>query len=81
MTVPHAARSAGALSARAFDGAESYQVAADHYHLAFENAWARATRVTYGPHEKAPVHEHPPTPTTVYVYVTDGGLSKDQRNQ
>jgi len=53
-----------------------YQVAGDHYHLAFENAWARATRVTYGPHEKAPVHEHPPTPTTVYVYVTNGGVMR-----
>jgi len=53
-----------------------YQVAGDHYHLQFENAWARATRVTYGPHERAPVHEHPPTPTTVYVYVTPGGVMR-----
>jgi quercetin dioxygenase-like cupin family protein len=54
-------------------GQDPYAVAGDHYHLVFENAWARATRVTYGPHESAPVHEHPPTPTTVYIYVTDGG--------
>jgi hypothetical protein len=53
-----------------------YQVAGDHYHLQFENAWARATRVTYGPHQQAPVHEHPPTPTTVYIYVTDGGIMR-----
>jgi hypothetical protein len=52
---------------------DPYQVAPDHYHLAFENEWVRATRVTYAPHDKAPVHAHPPTPTTVYVYVTDGG--------
>ena len=52
---------------------DPYQVAGDHYHLLFENAWARASRVTYGPHETAPVHEHPPTPTSVYIYVTDGG--------
>jgi hypothetical protein len=53
-----------------------YLVAGDHYHLVFENAWARATRVTYGPHEQAPVHEHPPTPTAVYVYLTDGGVMR-----
>jgi hypothetical protein len=55
---------------------DPYRVAGDHYHLAFENAWARATRVTYGPHERAPVHAHPPTPTTVYVYVRDGGVMR-----
>jgi hypothetical protein len=55
---------------------DPYRVAGDHYHLAFENAWARATRVTYGPHERAPVHAHPPTPTTVYIYVTDGGVMR-----
>ena len=54
-------------------GQDPYLVAGDHYHLVFENAWARASRVTYGPHETASVHEHPPTPTTVYIYVTDGG--------
>ncbi len=54
-------------------GQDPYLVAGEHYHLVFENAWARATRVTYGPHETAPVHEHPPTPTSIYIYVTDGG--------
>jgi hypothetical protein len=53
-----------------------YAVAPSHYHLIFENAWARATRVTYGPHEQAPVHDHPSTPTTVYIYVTDGGVMR-----
>lgn len=52
---------------------DPYTAAGDHYHLLFENAWARATRVTYQAHETAPVHEHPPTPTCVYIYVTDGG--------
>jgi hypothetical protein len=54
-------------------GQDPYVVAGDHYHLLFENAWARATLVTYAPHETAPVHEHPPTPTSIYIYVTDGG--------
>lgn len=52
---------------------DPFVVAPEHYHLLFENDWARATRVTYGPHDTAPIHEHPPTPTTVYVYTTDGG--------
>ena len=53
---------------------DPFQVAGDHYHLVFENQWVRATRVTYGPHETAPVHNHPPNPVTIYVYVTDGGV-------
>lgn len=55
---------------------DPYRVAGRHYHLVFQNEWARATRVTYGPHQGAPVHNHPPTPTTVYVYVTDGGAMR-----
>src|SRR5580658_5030440 len=54
-------------------GQDPYLVAGDHYHLVFENAWARATRVTWGPHETAPVHDHSLTPTAIYIYVTDGG--------
>lgn len=57
-------------------GQNPYSVARTHYQLIFENDWARAARVTYGPHEKAPVHDHPATPTTVYVYVTDGGVMR-----
>ncbi len=54
-------------------GQDPYVIDPTHFHLVFENAWARVTRVTYGPHESSPVHEHPPTPTTIYIYVTDGG--------
>jgi hypothetical protein len=52
---------------------DPYRVAPGNYHFVFENQWARATRVTFNPHDKLPVYERPPTPTTVYVYVTDGG--------
>jgi peptidoglycan/xylan/chitin deacetylase (PgdA/CDA1 family) len=52
---------------------DPYRVAPQTYHLAFENQWVRATRVTFNPHDHLPVHHHPPTPTTLYVYVTDGG--------
>lgn len=52
---------------------DPYRVAPANYHFVFENEWARATRVTFRPADKLPVHQHPPTPTTVYVYLTDGG--------
>jgi peptidoglycan-N-acetylglucosamine deacetylase len=52
---------------------DPYRVAPGNCHFVFENEWARATRVTFSPHDQLPVHQHPPTPTTVYVYVTDGG--------
>jgi hypothetical protein len=64
------------LSPIAVMAQDPYRVGCDHYHLAFENPWVRATRVTYGPHQTAPVHRHPPTPTTVYVYVTGGGVMR-----
>jgi hypothetical protein len=49
-----------------------FEVAKDHYTLEFENEWVRISRVTYGPHETAPVHDHPSVPA-VYIYTTDGG--------
>jgi peptidoglycan/xylan/chitin deacetylase (PgdA/CDA1 family) len=52
---------------------DPYRIAPGNYHFVFENEWARATRVTFSPHDKLPVHQHPRTPATVYVYVTDGG--------
>jgi quercetin dioxygenase-like cupin family protein len=54
-------------------GQDPFRVAGEHYHLVFENDWARVARVTYGPHETAPVHDHALTPTAIYIYVTDGG--------
>lgn len=51
---------------------DPYQVAGNHYHLVLENPYVRATYVIYGPHETAPIHNHPPNPVTVYVYITDG---------
>jgi hypothetical protein len=54
-------------------GQDPQVVASGHYHLLFDNVWARAMRVTYGPHETAPVHDHALTPTSIYIYLTDGG--------
>ncbi len=39
-----------------------------HYKVEFENAQVRVLRVTYGPHEKSAMHEHPPS---VVVWLTD----------
>lgn len=46
-------------------------VAADpkHYKVEFENDDVRVLRITYGPHEKSVMHEHP---ENVAVFLTDG---------
>src|SRR5271166_965950 len=51
---------------------DPFQVAGDHYHRVFENEYAQVARVSYGPHEKTAVHDHPSTPTVIFLYVTDG---------
>lgn len=40
-----------------------------HYKVEFENEHVRVVRITYGPHEKSVMHEHPPN---VAVFLTDG---------
>jgi quercetin dioxygenase-like cupin family protein len=40
-----------------------------HYKVEFENEQVRVLRITYGPHEKSVMHEHP---GGVAVYLTDG---------
>src|SRR5438874_13812633 len=40
-----------------------------HYKLEFENDQVRVLRITYGPHEKSLMHEHP---NSVAVFLTDG---------
>lgn len=39
-----------------------------HYKVAFENDRVRVLRITYGPHEKSVMHEHP---KAVAVFLTD----------
>lgn len=41
----------------------------NHYKVEFENDDVRVLRITYGPHEKSVMHEHP---TNVAVFLTDG---------
>jgi quercetin dioxygenase-like cupin family protein len=40
-----------------------------HYKLEFENDEVRVLRITYGPHEKSVMHEHP---GAVAIFLTDG---------
>ncbi len=40
----------------------------DHYKVVFENDQVRVLRITYGPHEKSVMHEHP---ASVWVSLTD----------
>jgi hypothetical protein len=58
---------------------DPFQVAPDDYKLEFENEYVRIVRVTYGPHQKSPEHDHPGSPT-VYVYTTDGAPMKISHN-
>ena len=51
---------------------DPFQVAGAHYHRLFENEFAQVARVSYGAHETTPVHDHPSTPTVLFLYVTDG---------
>lgn len=45
------------------------KVDAKHYKVEFENDHVRVLHITYGPHEKSVMHEHP---GAVAVFLTDG---------
>jgi quercetin dioxygenase-like cupin family protein len=47
------------------------QVDSTHYKVEFENAQVRVLRITYGPHEKSVMHEHP---ANVAIFLTDGQI-------
>jgi mannose-6-phosphate isomerase-like protein (cupin superfamily) len=44
----------------------------NNYRLVWQNEFVRVIHVTYGPHEKLPLHNHSDKPT-VYVYLTGSG--------
>ena len=56
---------AAAVPARAQD---AVKVDPKHYKVEFENDQVRVLRITYGPHEKSVMHEHP---GSVAVFLTD----------
>ena len=47
------------------------QVDAKHYRVTFENYQVRILRISYGPHEKSVMHEHP---NSIAVFLTDGRI-------
>ena len=57
---------AGAVPAIAQD---PLKVDPKHYKLEFENDQIRVLRISYGPHEKSLMHEHP---AALAVFLTDG---------
>jgi quercetin dioxygenase-like cupin family protein len=57
-----------AIAAPAF-AQDPVKVDSKHYKLEFENDNVRVLRITYGPHEKSVMHEHP---NAVAVFLTDG---------
>ena len=48
---------------------DAVKVDSKHYKVEFENDQVRVLRITYGPHEKSVMHEHP---ANVAVFLTDG---------
>lgn len=56
------------LAAAVARGQDPIQVDAKHYKLEFQNDQVRVLRVSYGPHEKSVMHEHP---AGVAVFLTD----------
>ena len=48
---------------------DAVKVDSKHYKVEFENDKVRVLHITYGPHEKSVMHQHP---ANVAVFVTDG---------
>ena len=50
---------------------DAVKVDPNHYKVEFENDQVRVLRVTYGPHEKSVMHEHP---ASVAIFLTDASV-------
>ena len=50
-----------------------------HFHVEFENEYARVIRVKVGPHEKLAMHKHPDT-KAVIVYLTEQNFQMTEAN-
>jgi hypothetical protein len=65
---------------------DAVKVDPKHYKVEFENDQVRVLRITYGPHEKSVMHEHP---AGVAVFLTDAhakftlpdGTSQDEHRK
>jgi quercetin dioxygenase-like cupin family protein len=67
-------------------GQDPVKVDPKHYKVEFENDQVRVLRITYGPHEKSVMHDHP---AAQVIYLTDahvkfglpGGKSEEQQGK
>jgi len=56
------------FAAKAAIAQDAVKVDPNHYKVEFENDQVRVLRISYGPHEKSVMHEHP---DSVAVFLTD----------
>ena len=56
------------FAAKAAIAQDAVKVDPNHYKVEFENDQVRVLRITYGPHEKSVMHEHP---DSVAIFLTD----------
>src|SRR5690242_3174492 len=63
----------------AASGQDATSVAPKNYKVELENDLVRVVRVTYGPHEKTPMHEH--QGNAVVIVVLQGGGRMRQTNE
>ena len=59
------------LSAKTATAQDPVNVDPKHYRVEFENDQVRVLRITYGPHEKSVMHDHP---AGQVVYLTDSNV-------
>ncbi len=57
------------LVTKSAEAQDAVKVAPKHYKVEIENDQVRVLRISYGPHEKAAMHEHP---ASVAVFLTAG---------
>ncbi len=74
------------LAARTAMAQDPVKVDPKHYKVEFENDQVRVLRITYGPHEKSVMHDHP---AGQVIYLTEahvkftlpGGKTEEQRGK
>ena len=74
------------LAAKTATAQDPVKVDPKHYKVEFENDQVRVLRITYGPHEKSVMHDHP---AAQVIYITDahvkfglpGGKSEEQQGK
>jgi predicted metal-dependent enzyme (double-stranded beta helix superfamily) len=79
LTCAASAQNAATTSSSSISPQDATIAAANHYKVEFENDLVRVVRVTYGPHEKSPMHEH--LGNAVVIVVLKGGARMHSINE